>query len=149
MTSRQDSFADLYSHYRIGPAIDWHSRRARWDRTRRVWLLSALPGLLGVAALAEALAAARVADVFFCTGLAFACTIAALALATRIVASAAAARREARSHIDTAVALESVSSPAPNATEEEVSAWVQRVESTLRPAVPPEAETSAGKLPPP
>lgn len=65
----------------------------------------------------------------------------ALALTTGFVASASAVRREARRHLDTASALESASLPGPDATEDEVSAWVRRVESILRPVVSPEDES--------
>lgn len=143
MTSRQDSFASLYARYRISQAIARQDERLRVDRTRWVWLCYAVLILLAVAVSAEALAAVHVANVLVGMGLASVCTMAALVLTTGLVASASAVRREARRQRDTAGALESAVSPVPDAidTEDEVSAWVRRVESILNPAASPADES--------
>jgi hypothetical protein len=137
VTPRQDSFADLYSRYRIAVAIDRNSRDAGRKRVRRVLFLSSVLLLLGGAAIAEALAAVRVGHVLLWTGLASACTLIALVIMTGFVASEASARREAGRHSNIVAALSSVRPPVPDATEEEVAAWVAQVESILRPALPP------------
>jgi hypothetical protein len=140
MASRQDDFTDLYASYRVADLMAWNRRRSRWAEIRRRRLLVLIPLLAGLAVVAEALVVTGVGPLDFEAEAALAGTVAALALAAGIVASAAAAREAARARRDTIIALAAMDRPGPDATEEDLAAWVNRVEAILGHGTPRRGE---------
>jgi Pyruvate/2-oxoacid:ferredoxin oxidoreductase gamma subunit len=137
MTARQNDFLKLYSRYRVESSIDENGRQTQRARVRRAWLLAPVPVLFGAAAVAEVLAATKIAETVG-TVLAAACAVAAFALVTGIVTSASADSEAtvAGDETDIALARSKRSQPDPEADDRDIADWVRRVEAVLGQADP-------------
>lgn len=132
-----DDFIDLYGRFRVGPSAGQNDRQDRRRRLRGAWLLGSAAVLFAAATLAEVLAAAKVAVVIG-GGLAVALAAAALALVAAIVMSAHDAAERASAGEEALRALRHAmgTKPSPSASDQELTAWVRRVEATLQPGEP-------------